>query len=147
VLFPLSLVWIASETAQEGDTYDGVSFSAPQPPVPTLSETIEDKLTSIETSYRTDNTAPIDYMGTTFQADANSQSLIAAVLTASGGMLPLDFSWYDATNVPVPMTYAQLQGLAGTILMRGQPLFVHKQDLKVLARAATTIEEVEAITW
>lgn len=105
------------------------------------------QLAIIEDAYADANVAPIGYMGTTFQADANSQALIAAVLTASGGALPADFAWFDSNNQPVPMSFAQLQGLAGAILLRGQPLFVKKQMLKAAIRDAADIPTVEAIVW
>jgi len=45
------------------------------------------------------------------------------------------------------MTFAQLQGLAASILGRGQPLFIHKQTQKAAIRAASTVAQVQAVTW
>lgn len=106
-----------------------------------------DKISEIEKSYREFMVLPISYMGTVFQADTDSQMLIAQVLVASGGVLPANFAWYDINNEPVQMTYQDLQGLAGLILMRGQQHFYHKQVLKAVARNATTVAELEGITW
>ena len=91
--------------------------------------------------------APIAYMGSTFQADSGSQSLMAQVISASGGSVPAGFAWFDATNNPVAMTFAQLQGLAQAILLRGQPLFVKLQTLKAEIRNANTIGAVTSIVW
>jgi hypothetical protein len=123
-------------------------WNAPPPVVVKTLEQVKDtQLAAMDSAYDTANQLPISYMTTTFQADAESQSLMAAVLTASGGSLPNGFAWFDTNNSPVEMTFAQLQGLAGSILLRGQPLFVTKQAKKALIRAATTIQQVESITW
>lgn len=112
-----------------------------------LAEAKEARIEVMEAAYQQSVGADISYLGSTFQADADSQALIAAVLTASGGTLPQGFVWYDKLNLPVPMSLPTLQGLAGAILMRGQPLFERKQARKASIRAATTIAEVEAVTW
>ena len=105
------------------------------------------QISAIESAYETGNALPIAYMSTTFQADVDSQALIANVLQACGGSLPSGFEWYDSNNSGVVMSFAQLQGLAGTILMRGQPLFVNKQTKKALIKAATTVAAINAITF
>ena len=127
-----------------GYTWDGSNFAPP--PLP-FSEVQSAQLALMDTSYNAANTQPIPYMGTTFQADKDSQDLIASVITACGGSLPDGFVWYDSNNLPQPMSFAQLQGLAATILMRGQPLFYQKQARKAAIRAATSAQQVEAITW
>jgi len=121
------------------------------PPPPTAAELLaaakETQISTIEAAYTAAVSADIAFLSTTFQADTASQALISSVLVASGGALPAGFVWYDATNQPVVMTYAELQGLAGSILMRGQPLFGQKQTHKAAIRAATTIAQVEAVVW
>ncbi|MFA7399234.1 MAG: DUF4376 domain-containing protein [Sideroxydans sp.] len=124
---------------------------AVSPPPPTAAELLaaakDAQISTIEAAYTAAVSADIAYLSTTFQADAASQALISSVLAASGGALPAGFVWYDATNQPVVMKYAELQGLAGSILMRGQPLFALKQAHKAAIRAATTIAQVEAVAW
>jgi hypothetical protein len=105
------------------------------------------QLALMDTEYTNVNAQPISYMGTTFQADAYSQQLIGQVLTASGGSLPSGFQWWDSTNTPVTMSYAQLATLAAQILFRGQGYFAHKQAQKVLIRAATSTTQVQSIVW
>jgi hypothetical protein len=102
---------------------------------------------NINATYIDATNAPITYMGTSFQADAESQRLIAVAITASGGQLPEGFVWYDVDNKGVPMSFAELQGLASAIFMRGLPLLTQKQALKAAARSAKTEAEVEAVTW
>jgi len=117
------------------------------PYVQSLSDAQSQQLALMDSSYAEAVTTPISYMGTTFQADQASQDLIASVLTAAGGALPAGFAWYDVNNAPVTMTFAELQGLAASILGRGQPLFIHKQTQKAAIRAASTVAQVQAVTW
>ena len=135
---------VVSDAANIGDAYANGLFTSP---VPNLGKAQTAQLALMESSYQSANTAPIAYMSTTFQSDANSQSLMAAVLTASGGSLPAGFAWFDVNNAPVAMTFAQLQGLAGTILLRGQPLFIHKQAQKASIRAALDVATTLAVVW
>jgi len=117
------------------------------PYVQSLSDAQSQQLALMDSSYAASVFSPISCMGTTFQADQASQDLIASVLTAAGGALPAGFAWYDVNNAPVTMTFAQLQGLAASILGRGQPLFIHKQTQKTAIRAATAVAQVQAVTW
>jgi len=99
----------------------------------------------IEAAYQAENQAPISFAGTTFQADADSVSLMAQVASALPSGAPI--TWYDAANVGVLLTDVEFAELRGAILMRGQPLFAKKQTLKAEIRAATTVAEVEAVVW
>jgi len=123
------------------------TLGAIAPYVQSLADAQSQQLALMDSSYTTAVTAPIAYMGTTFQADQTSQNLLASVLTAAGGALPAGFAWYDVNNAPVTMTFAELQGLAASILGRGQPLFIHKQTQKASIRAASTVAQVQSIVW
>ena len=123
------------------------TLGAIAPYVQSLADAQSAQLALMDSSYTTAVTAPIAYMATTFQADQASQDLIASVLTAAGGALPAGFAWYDVNNAPVTMTFAELQGLAVSILGRGQPLFVHKQTQKAAIRAAISVTQVQSIVW
>lgn len=126
---------------------DGVNFSAPPQPLITLLQAQADRLAFIESSYAAAVSADISYMGTTFQADAHSQTLITSVLVALGDTSPPGFTWWSQDNTGIQMTNADLQGLAQAILLRGQPLFAKKQTLKAAVRGAIDIQSVEEITW
>lgn len=105
------------------------------------------QIRAIEEAYEAALDAPIAYMGTQFQADAESRSMISSVLVALGGTSPAGFGWHDINNVRIAMTFAQLQGLATTILLRGDPLFQTKQARKASIRAAVSKAEIEAVVW
>lgn len=125
------------------------AWNALTPPPKTAAELLQDakdgQTAIIEATYQSANSAPISFLGRTFQADASSVALMAQVATAlpSGATV----TWYDANNVDCTMTDAQFVELRGAILMRGQPLFAKKQALKAAIRAATTVAEVEAVVW
>ncbi len=105
------------------------------------------KLQELRSAYISAINANIAYLGTEFQADEKSQDMISKVLSASGGTLPTDFFWVDAFNNQVPMTYADLQGLANEILLRGQAAFAKLQTLKAQVNSAATVADVNAIIW
>lgn len=111
----------------------------------TLDEIKLEKIAVIEDAYNAAIQQPVSYMGTTFQADENSQLLVVKSLSA--GAVPVGFFWLDANNVPVTMTYVELQGLAGTMLTQGQVAFTKKTTLKAQIRAATTPADVALIVW
>jgi hypothetical protein len=106
-------------------------------------EVIADKFKELESDYISKNQVPIEYMGTTFQAEYKSQDIISRTLTA--GSVPANFYWLDITNAKIPMTYAQLQGLAMAVLERNQVNFDSLQTQKKAVNAATTVEQVKSI--
>jgi hypothetical protein len=88
-------------------------------------------------------------MGHVFQADSASQDILTKTLTSLNavGAVPDGFAWWDISNAPVPMTLAQLNGLAFAMLARGWEAFQHKQALKEAVRSAQIVDDVEIITW
>jgi hypothetical protein len=56
-------------------------------------------------------------------------------------------TWYDMSNTGVMLSDTSFAELRGAILMRGQPLFAKKQQLKQQIRIASTITQVEAVVW
>jgi len=95
--------------------------------------------------YESANELDIDYLGTTFQADNDSQDLIVKVLSA--GDVPVGFFWLDVTNKQVPMTYLELQRLSGVILSRNQLNFIKYQSLKYNVSIALSVTELDLVVW
>jgi len=116
-------------------------------PTPTLAQAQTKQKSIIKTAYQTAITAPIAYMGTSFQADNTSQDILIKVLIGMqvAGATPSGFAWLDANNVPVPMTLTELQGLYGAILARGQIEFAKRLVAKNAIDVATTIAAIEAV--
>jgi Domain of unknown function (DUF4376) len=110
-----------------------------------LAEAKTAKLTELQTAYETANYADIDHAGKSWKADKDAQQLLAAVL--SPGSVPPGMYWRDITETQNAMTFADLQALARAILDRGLLLDSNLDTKKAAVEAATTIEEVNAITW
>ena len=113
----------------------------------TLAITKTKQKSIIETAYQTAITAPIAYMSTSFQADNASQDILVKVLLGMqvAGATPSGFAWLDTNNVGWAMTLADLQGLYGVILTRGQVEFAKRLVAKNSINVAATIAEVEAV--
>ncbi|MCA3773841.1 MAG: DUF4376 domain-containing protein [Cutibacterium sp.] len=145
-MFHPSMKWVdfSSVTGCEvGWQYECDVLSPPDGP--SIAEARNKQIAIIEAAYRESIQQPVSYMSTTFQADLDSQDILAKSLVA--GALPDGFFWLDKDNAQVPMTFAQLQGLAGAIIAQGQAAFYKKTTLKTQIRAANSVSEVQAIIW
>ena len=103
------------------------------------------KIQELYKAYEIADSADIAYMNTTFQADKNSVDTLSKVLAV--GSVPTGFYWLDSLNNKVPMSYADLQGLANAILVRNQTNFDKFQTLKAQVKTATTQAELDTIVW
>ena len=112
---------------------------------PTAEQVKEAAIAAIKSAYTTEKEAPITYAGHVFQADAGSVELMTQVASALPAGASVD--WYDIANTAVPLTDVQFAELRGAILMRGQPLFAKRRQLKDAIRAAATVAEVEKVVW
>ena len=65
----------------------------------------------------------------------------------SADSVPTEFFWLDTANNQVSMTYTELQGLSGAILVRNQTNFIKYQGLKSDVTQAITTEELDLINW
>jgi hypothetical protein len=125
-----------------GTMFDGINFSVP---ALSLADARTKQIALLTTSYNAAIQFPVSYMATSFQADADSQSVV--VKSLSPGAVPAGFAWLDINNVSVPMTFVQLQGLAAAMLARGWAAFQNLQTRKTAVRDATTVAQVQAIIW
>lgn len=122
-------------------------------PAMTLADAKAKQLAAIDASYLIAMQAPVSYMGTTFQADKDSQALMSQAILglqsiiAIGGTVPAGFAWWDINNNPVPMTLLQLQGLYATGVAAVNTAFVNRQAKKAAIRAATSVAAVQAIVY
>lgn len=118
-------------------------------PAPTSAELLADAKTTqnslLTAAYNTAIQQPVSYMSTTFQADSASQQTLTRCLVA--GSVPTGFYWLDANNAQVPMTFAQLQGLASAMLVQGQTAFARLQTRKASVNGASTVAAVQAVVW
>jgi hypothetical protein len=118
-------------------------------PPPTLADAKAAQIAILTAAYNTAIQQPVAYMSTTFQADADSQTKVISVLAAMtpAGATPAGFYWVDAANTHIPMTLAQVQGLAQAMMAQGWAAFQQLQTRKASVNAATTIDVVQAVVW
>lgn len=114
-------------------------------PFATTEEAAAAKFMELQASYEAAITADISYLGAAFQADEYSQQVL--VKSLSGGALYAPDFWQDKDNVMHTVTFAELQGLSGAMLARGKVAYINLQTKKAAVRSATTIQQVEAVTW
>jgi hypothetical protein len=120
-------------------------FALTLPPAQLLAQTKATQIARLTTSYNAAIQLPVAYMATSFQADSASQDVLTKSLAP--GSVPTGFAWLDANNVAVPMTFAQLQGLAAAMLAQGWAAFQNLQTRKTAVRSATTVTQVQTIIW
>lgn len=115
----------------------------------TLAQAQAAQLALMDAAYEQAMQVTVAYMGTTFQADVASQDVLSKTLAALTpiGATPAGFYWTDSVNAQIPMTLAQLQGLAAAMMTQGWAAFQHKQAQKAAIRAATTVAAVQLIIW
>ncbi|MBI2235381.1 MAG: DUF4376 domain-containing protein [Magnetospirillum sp.] len=84
-----------------------------------------------------------------FQADQSSVANLQATLAGYGASqeTPAGFYWVAEDNVRVPFTFADLQGLAAAMLVRGWEAFQRLQDRKDSIRQAADAAAVLAVVW
>lgn len=107
------------------------------------------QLAMLTTSYNTAKTANVTYLGTEFIVDPDSREMLAHALTAytAIGSTPADFFVVDASNNKVPMNLDQLKGLIEAISTQVWSAFQKWVTVKQALAAATTIAEVQAVSW
>jgi len=111
----------------------------------TFDELKKSKISNLTNSYNNEINKDIAYMNTTFQAGPKSRGTLIEVLSV--GSVPEGFVWLDKENNQVSMTYTDLQGLSGSILLRGQQNFMKLHSLKENVKTSTDIDELTSIVW
>ena len=111
----------------------------------TLAEHQQIKKNYIERAYKQAIQKPITYNKHVYQADQRSQDVLSQIIAVA----PSDFkiNWLDIDNNVVNLTLDDLRVCAQLILTRGQTEFAKKTALKKQVDQATTISDVEKITW
>jgi len=129
-----------------------------EPPEPSSAELVDAakaiQLARVATAYQAAMSSNVSYTnvsGTSaeYQADEISvarlsRAVLAYLVTQK---TPSGFYWIAADNTQVPFSYADLQGLAAALGVQSEAAFIKFQDLKAKVNAATTVDEVAAVTW
>jgi len=120
----------------------------PYPAADKLKDAQATAVQKIEVAYRTAIQQDVTYNGTVFQADKNSQDLIkSAIIGFGSNPVPAGFYWVAKDNSQPPFTKTDLDSLAGLMIAQGWIAFQKLQTAKKAIRNATTVAEVEAVTF
>lgn len=141
---------VQSDTANIGDTYANGTFTAPAPIVPTppLAQAQTDQIALIRASFNAASLTPVpDNSGLIWSGGESSGSAIylACQLAQQNGLA--NVTLWDSSNTAHTMTVAQGMAVAAAIGAEYQTLYQKWQTLRAQIMAATTVTEVQAITW
>ncbi len=90
----------------------------------------------------------VSSLGRAWQADTRSQDLLNKAISLAGLGLPLPSVWRDAANNDMDVnSITDLLQIAGAMAYQTQKAYGISWTLKAQVDAATTTEEIEAITW
>lgn len=108
-----------------------------------LNNAKEAKIVEIRAKKEIELYKPVSYMGKTFYASERASGNIIASLLLNGD----NVVWLDTNGDPVNMTKTEFQGLGIAIKNQRSAVYFIEAQKYIEINNATTIEEVEAITW
>lgn len=131
-----------------GEAWEYQEIPQPEPePEPTLDEIKARKIAELKMHRDTEEVAPIEYSGNTFDYDDKSRDRLQiarqALEDAGGGQI----TWTTADNQRVPLNVSDFAGINAAAAQRSNALHIKYNELKERVNEAETKEEVEAITW
>lgn len=147
--FAASIGAIDATGGSIGDLWDGVAFTKP---LPDLATAKTEKNARINQWRAAANQTSFPHGGKLVACDALSRSDIDAVANsiALTGAFPAGFpgAWkaIDNSYIMLPNVDA-FKAMHASMTAQGTINFGHSQDLKMALAAATTVEQVNAITW
>jgi hypothetical protein len=85
--------------------------------------------------------------GHAFDADAESQRRLGTVAAASKGVEGFTVTWTLANNETIVLTSDDLQSIVDTQLANISDYYSHARILRESIESATTLEQLDAISW
>lgn len=123
-------------------------LGAVAPYVPNVARVKAAKFAEIEASRDAAVAANATALGYQWQADDRSVKLLNGAITLGAQGAPLPAVWRTADNINMPVSsLADLLAIAGAIAAQTQTAYARSWVLKAAVESATTIQQVEAITW
>lgn len=104
------------------------------------------KLAELKSMRDTLEVEPIFYNGNFFDYDDKARDRIKDAQEALEGT-DLTIDWTTATNTDVPLGWADFKAIRSAVAIRADVLHKRYRVCREQVDVATTIEEVEAITW
>lgn len=105
--------------------------------------------TIMELKYQRDSkeVEPIEYKGYSFDYDEKARDRInAAIIALELQGANADIAWTTADNQDVSITAADLRAIVAAVAVRSNALHIAYRKAKAQVEAASTAEEVEAVT-
>ena len=154
--FPVSpeMQWVDCQNDCQAHQWKFENGVCNPPQSPTLAETQASKRKAINQSRDAEEGSTFTYLTKTLDADAQAiKRLYGAALAAQAaigaGATPTAkfVDWTCSDGSLLPLTYAQAAALPVTMAQVAGTLHAKARTLKAQVDAATTIAEVEAVTW
>lgn len=147
--FAASQGWIPAGDSHIGDLWDGEKFS---PTIIDLSQLKSEKNTEINEARLKANFSTFQHLSKTFACDQLSRSDIDGTngFVSLYGSLPPGWpgGWKAVDNTYIAITSVNdWKAFYSGMFAQGNANFLHAQSLKVRLEQATTMQEVQAITW
>lgn len=126
----------------KGDYYEVVTL-----PLPTLEEIKAAKITELKAQRDAAEVEPITYQGYSFDYDSKARERInAAIIALEVAGASATLTWTTADNKDVKVTASDLRGIIAQVALRSDKLHTAYRKAKAKVEAATTKEEVGAIS-
>lgn len=126
----------------KGDYYEVVTL-----PLPTLEEIKVAKIAALKSQRDVAEVEPITYQGYSFDYDEKARERInAAIIALEVAGATAALTWTTADNQDVKVTASDLRGIIAQVALRSDKLHIAYRKAKEKVEAASTKEEVEAIT-
>lgn len=138
-------IWCNANNAtieDKGEYYEVVTL-----PLPTLEEIKTAKIAELKAQRDAAEVEPIAYQGYSFDYDSKARERInAAIIALESTGSSASLTWTLADNQDVKVTASDLRGVIAQVALRSDKLHTAYRKAKAKVEAATTKEELDAIT-
>ena len=138
-------IWCNANNAtieDKGEYYEVVPL-----PLPTLEKIKAAKIAELKATRDTAEVEPITYQGYSFDYDSKARERInAAIIALESTGSSATLTWTLANNQDVKVTASDLRGVIAQVALRSDKLHTAYRKAKAKVEAATSKEEVDAIT-
>lgn len=126
----------------KGDYYEVVTL-----PLPTLEKIKDAKIAELKAQRDAREVEPINYQGYSFDYDSKARERInAAIIALDQQGADAAIAWTTADDNDVTVTAADLRAIVAAVAVRSNALHIAYRKAKAQVEAASTAEEVEAVT-
>lgn len=134
----------AREMKELGALPKGAKLAAPER---TLDEVKTDKVQNLKAERDAREVEPISYNGNSYDYDEKARDRInAAIIALESAGSSATLTWTTADNQDVKVTASDLRGVIAQVALRSDKLHTAYRKAKAKVEAATSKEEVDAIT-